>query len=159
MSVQKVVKLAETCEKKGFDDESFELVRLARELNVTAAPKDSDVEIASWPDFLTWFQSNRGQALTYVFIDTYGEESQEAQQIKQLVDEANAHEAALHEFYMNLRNKSREATPPPVAAPPPPVEPAAEAPAAEEPAAEEEELDLEGLEGLGTETEEEEEEE
>jgi len=121
MNILNMLRTAERLEAKGFDTEAFRFVQLIREANIAstfsqkileAAPKESEVEITSWPDFLSWFQTNRGQNLVYVFIDTYGAESPEAQQIASLVEESNKHESALHQFYMDLRNKAKAASEP-----------------------------------------------
>jgi hypothetical protein len=106
MNTDKLYKLAAALESSGCHDESAIVARLIREVN--AAPsKDSDVEISSWPDFLGWWNNNRGQALSYIFIDTYGENSEEAQEVIKLIQESNALEEHLHKFYMKLRSKAQ----------------------------------------------------
>ncbi len=115
--LSKISKLAVELEARGFDAESFKLAQVARD--ITAAPvKESDVEVTSWLDFLNWFNSNRGQALAYIFVDTYGENSPEAQTIAQLLEESNKLEADLHAFYMTLRNKAMQPAGGQVVAPP-----------------------------------------
>lgn len=106
MNTDKLYKLAAALEAADCHEESAVIARLIREVN--AAPsKDSDVEISSWPDFLDWWNNNRGQALSYIFIDTYGEHSEEAQEVIKLIQESNALEEHLHSFYMKLRQKAQ----------------------------------------------------
>jgi geranylgeranyl pyrophosphate synthase len=116
MNIDKLYKLAIALEAQEMHDESVKIGRLIREIN--AAPsKDSDVEISSWPDFLGWWNNNRGQALSYIFIDTYGENSEEAQEVIKLIQESNALEEHLHKFYMQLRQKAQQSAAPGPAAP------------------------------------------
>jgi hypothetical protein len=106
--MNKLLKLAVELEDKGFHEYSAKIPQLIREINA-ASSKESEVEISSWPDFLGWWNSNRGQSLSYIFIDTYGEDSEEAKEVQKLIDEANALEQHLHAFYMSLRNKAQAA--------------------------------------------------
>lgn len=103
--MHKLLKLAVELEDQGFHEYSAKIPQLIREINA-AASKESEVEISSWPDFLGWWNSNRGQSLSYIFVDTYGEDSEEAQEVQKLIDESNALEQHLHAFYMSLRNKA-----------------------------------------------------
>lgn len=112
----KFLKLAVALEAEGYHEESGKIPSLIRELTA-AASKDSDVEISSWPDFLGWWNNNRGQALSYIFIDTYGEDSEEAQEVQNLIQESNALEQHLHAFYMSLRKKAQSANAPAAPAP------------------------------------------
>jgi hypothetical protein len=121
---EKLLKLAGLLEAQGFYEESGKIPGLIRELTA-AASKDSDVEISSWPDFLGWWNNNRGQSLSYIFIDTYGEDSEEAQEVQQLIQESNALEQHLHAFYMSLRKKA-QATNAPASPAPAPTAPAVE---------------------------------
>lgn len=103
---EKLLKLAIALEAKGYHTESGKIPQLIREINA-ASNKDSDVEISSWPDFLGWWNNNRGQALSYIFIDTYGDDSEEAHEVQKLIQESNALEQHLHTFYMSLRKKAQ----------------------------------------------------
>jgi hypothetical protein len=105
--IDKLQKLAIAFEAEGRHDESFKITALVRELNA-ANSKDSDIEISSWADFLGWWNNNRGQALSYVFIDTYGDSSEEAHEVTKLIQESNALEEHLHSFYMKLRRKAQQ---------------------------------------------------
>ena len=128
---EKLLKLAIALEAKGYHAESAKIPQLIREINA-ASNKDSDVEISSWPDFLGWWNNNRGQALSYIFIDTYGDDSEEAHEVQKLIQESNALEQHLHSFYMSLRKKAQA-----------PAAGAPAAPAPEAPAADSELSDLE----------------
>src|SRR5690606_13991911 len=101
-------------ESAGLHAEATKIPKIIREINA-ASSKDSDLEISSWPDFLGWWNNNRGQALSYIFIDTYGEGSEEAKEVQKLIQESNALEEHLHGFYMRLRKKAQgeAATPAP----------------------------------------------
>ena len=116
--ISKLLKLAVALEEQGFYEHSEKIPQLNREINA-ANSKESEVEISSWADFLGWWNSNRGQALSFIFIDTYGEDSEEAQEVQKLIEEANALEQHLHSFYMSLRKKAQAAQQAPAAAPAP----------------------------------------
>lgn len=114
--IDKLLKLAVAFEAKDLHEESVKIAALIREINA-ANSKDSDVEISSWPDFLNWWNNNRGQALSYIFIDTYGDNSEEAQEVIKLIQESNALEEHLHGFYMKLRRKAQQQAVPGATAP------------------------------------------
>lgn len=113
--IDKLYKLAQRFEAQELHEESAQVAKIIREINA-ASSKDSDVEISSWPDFLGWWNNNRGQALSYIFIDTYGEHSEEAQEVAKLIEESNQLESHLHDFYMQLRKKAQQAAAPSPAA-------------------------------------------
>jgi hypothetical protein len=69
-----------------------------------ATNKADQIEIESWPDFLNWWNNNRGQNLVYIFIDTYGPGSDQVKMVKKLVSGAERHERELHDFYSKLRD-------------------------------------------------------
>tara|TARA_R100000656_G_scaffold104176_1_gene76183 strand:+ start:223316 stop:223801 length:486 start_codon:yes stop_codon:yes gene_type:complete len=108
--LSQIARLAET---RNLDDVSTRLASLQREINcnrsVTAA-KGDQIEIESWPDFLNWWNNNRGQNLTYIFMDTYGGDSEQVTMVKKLVRDAEKHEKDLHEFYLRLRDLASQQT-------------------------------------------------
>lgn len=80
---------------------TLKIARLIREVN---AAKE-DVEIESWSDFESWWTNNRSQSLVFTFVDIYGEDSPEVQQVRELVEMSETLETKLHGFYMELRKK------------------------------------------------------
>lgn len=120
----KLKRLAVALEKAERHDEAAKVAELIREVNA-AKSSESDVEISSWVEFLGWWTENRGQSLSYVFIDTYGEDSPEAKAVAQLIKESNDHEKNLHNFYLDLRRKAQSQGQP-AATPAAPEAPAAE---------------------------------
>lgn len=110
--IQKIQKLAASAERRNQDKLAFRLVAVAREVSASSsrilkAAKGEEIEVESWPDFLSWWNNNRGQNLVYIFIDTYGDDSEQVSKVRSLVDEASAHEKTLHEFYMWLRSSGQ----------------------------------------------------
>jgi len=103
----KLLKLGVILEEKGKEDLSLRLSRVVREINAAPA-KSEGIEISNWGDFLSWWGNNRGQNLKFIFIDTFGENSDEAKKVSELLAEADTHEANLHSFYMFLRNKAKK---------------------------------------------------
>jgi len=106
---EKLLRLASESEKRGFDDISSKIASILREtrahgLLLRLAAKSDQIEIDSWPDFLSWWNNNRGQNLSYIFVDTYGANSEQVKLVKRLVKDADKHEKDLHEFYMKLRD-------------------------------------------------------
>ena len=104
-----LMKLASECERRGQDDLSYSATAIAREVRANLqrqrhAAKGDQIEIESWPDFLNWWNNNRGQNLAYIFIDTYGADSEQVKMVKKLISSAEKHERELHEFYMKLRD-------------------------------------------------------
>lgn len=105
--IQILQKLGELFESRGLHDLSYRIPHVIREIN--AAPtQETGVEISDWNSFLKWWGENRGQGLKYVFVDTFGEGSEEVQKVEELVDQAEQHEKALHDFYMMLRAKAQQ---------------------------------------------------
>lgn len=108
--LSKLAKLAIEAEKRNLDDVSFRACAAMREATAAAARqhlaanKGDQIEIESWPDFLNWWNNNRGQNLIYIFIDTYGPGSEQVKMVKKLVNAAERHERELHEFYSKLRD-------------------------------------------------------
>jgi hypothetical protein len=102
---QKLLKLGMELENN--KDYSLRISKVLREINAAPAKADG-IEISSWQDFLTWWGNNRGQNLKYIFIDTFGGDSEEAKKVSELLKEADKHEANLHAFYMFLRNKAKQ---------------------------------------------------
>lgn len=135
-------KLGELFEAKGLHDLSYRIPNIIREIN--AAPtQETGVEISDWNSFLKWWGENRGQGLKYVFVDTFGEGSEEVRQVEELVDEAEQHEQALHDFYMLLRAKAHEQQNPVASEPELHPEPGAPEESEEEEEASEDESDEE----------------
>lgn len=102
-----IMRLAAYAERRGRDDVSAQLTRVLREVNAEvqrAAAKESNIEVESWPDFLNWWNNNRGQNLIYIFMDQYGGDSEQVRLVKKLVRDAEKHEKDLHEFYRTLRD-------------------------------------------------------
>lgn len=100
-------KLAAVSERRGLDDVSASIARTIREMRASAireAAKESNIEVESWPDFLNWWNNNRGQNLIYIFMDQYGADSEQVRLVKKLVRDAEKHEKDLHEFYRTLRD-------------------------------------------------------
>lgn len=109
----KLARLAEESERRRLDDISFKAGAAMREARASAqrklhAAKGDQIEIESWPDFLNWWNNNRGQNLTYIFIDTYGANSEQVKMVKKLVNSAEKHERELHQFYMKLRDMASQ---------------------------------------------------
>jgi len=102
----KLAKLGQKLEDKN-GDLSLRVSRVLREINAAPA-KAEGIEITDWNSFLTWWGNNRGQNLKYIFIDTFGSDSDEAKKVTDLLKEADRHEANLHAFYMFLRNKAKQ---------------------------------------------------
>lgn len=103
---QKLMRLAALAERRGLDDTSVAIAKVIREIRAGVArlaAKDSNIEVESWPDFLNWWNNNRGQNLTYIFMDQYGADSEQVRLVKKLVRAAEQHEKDLHEFYLKLR--------------------------------------------------------
>ena len=106
----KLAQLAIEAERRNLDDVSFRAGVAMREAVAAAARqrlaanKGDQIEIESWPDFLNWWNNNRGQNLIYIFIDTYGPGSEQVKMVKKLVNAAERHERELHEFYSKLRD-------------------------------------------------------
>jgi len=102
-----LMRLAALAERRGLDGVSATLTRTIREhraeIQRTAA-KESNIEVESWPDFLNWWNNNRGQNLIYIFMDQYGADSEQVRLVKKLVRDAEKHEKDLHEFYRTLRD-------------------------------------------------------
>lgn len=105
--IQKLQKLGALLEAKDLHEFSGRIPHFIREINAAPA-RESGVEISDWNSFLDWWGKNRGQNLKYVFIDTFGEKSEEVQQVSDLITAADKHEADLHAFYMLLRSKAKE---------------------------------------------------
>jgi len=106
---EKLLLLATEAERRGLDNVSADIASLFREasahsLRLRIAAKSDQIEIDSWPDFLGWWNNNRGQNLSYIFVDTYGPNSEQVRLVKKLVKDAEKHEKDLHEFYMKLRD-------------------------------------------------------
>lgn len=102
-----LMRLAAAAERRGLDGVSANLARAIRELhaqNTRTAAKESNIEVESWPDFLNWWNNNRGQNLIYIFMDQYGADSEQVRLVKRLVRDAEKHEKDLHEFYRKLRD-------------------------------------------------------
>jgi hypothetical protein len=100
-------KLAAVSERRGLDDVSANIARAIREHRaglIREAAKESNIEVESWPDFLNWWNNNRGQNLIYIFMDQYGADSEQVRLVKKLVRDAEKHEKDLHEFYRTLRD-------------------------------------------------------
>lgn len=107
MTINKLKKLGLLLEQAELFNLSVKIPRLIREIN--AAPtRETGVEISDWGSFLDWWGKNRSQGLVYVFTDAFGEGSEEVQQVKELIDEAEEHERKLNDFYMMLRRKAQE---------------------------------------------------
>lgn len=111
--LSKLAKLAVEAERRGLSEISFKTgvsmrETLAAEARKLHAAKGDQIEIESWPDFLNWWNNNRGQNLTYIFIDTYGANSEQVKMVKKLVNSAEKHERELHEFYMKLRDMASQ---------------------------------------------------
>jgi len=105
----KLARLAIEAERRNLDGISFRAGVAMREATASAsrqllATKGDQIEIESWPDFLNWWNNNRGQNLVYIFIDTYGPGSEQVKMVKKLVNSAEKHERELHEFYSKLRD-------------------------------------------------------
>lgn len=119
---EKLLHLAAQAERRNLDGVSARLASALRELNAAslleaASSKESKIEIESWPDFLNWWNNNRGQNLVYIFMDSYGHNAEQVQLVKKLVNAADKHEKDLHEFYMKLRDMSQVPRAPGAAAP------------------------------------------
>lgn len=100
-------KLAAVSERRGLDNVSAGIAKTLRELSAGSlreAAKESNIEVESWPDFLNWWNNNRGQNLIYIFMDQYGADSEQVRLVKKLVRDAEKHEKDLHEFYRTLRD-------------------------------------------------------
>lgn len=110
----KLARLACEAERRNLDQVSFRAGAAMREARAAAtrqhlaANKADQIEIESWPDFLNWWNNNRGQNLIYIFIDTYGPNSEQVKMVKKLVSAAERHERDLHEFYSKLRDLASE---------------------------------------------------
>lgn len=106
-TVPSLMKLAALAERRGLDTVSANIARTIRELRADeqrTAAKESNIEVESWPDFLNWWNNNRGQNLIYIFMDQYGPDSEQVRLVKRLVRDAEKHEKDLHEFYRTLRD-------------------------------------------------------
>ena len=106
-------RLAVEAEARNLDGISYKVHAAMREARCAAArqrlaAKGDQIEIESWPDFLNWWNNNRGQNLTYIFIDTYGANSEQVKMVKKLVNSAEKHERELHQFYMKLRDMASQ---------------------------------------------------
>jgi len=102
-----LMRLAALAERRGLDSVSANLTRTIREHRAETqrtAAKESNIEVESWPDFLNWWNNNRGQNLIYIFMDQYGADSEQVRLVKKLVRDAEKHEKDLHEFYRTLRD-------------------------------------------------------
>ncbi len=102
-----LMKMAAVAERRGLDSVSAGITRALRELRASSireAAKESNIEVESWPDFLNWWNNNRGQNLIYIFMDQYGPDSEQVRLVKKLVRDAEKHEKDLHEFYRTLRD-------------------------------------------------------
>jgi len=103
-------KLAAEAERRGLDDISYRIGSSLREIEaeetirLAASKSESNIEVESWPDFLNWWNNNRGQNLIYIFMDSYGPDSEQVRLVKKLVRDAEKHEKDLHEFYRTLRD-------------------------------------------------------
>lgn len=112
--LSKLAHIAIEAERRNLDHVSFKAGVAMREARASvarrrlAANKSDQIEIESWPDFLNWWNNNRGQNLTYIFIDTYGANSDQVKMVKKLVNAAERHEKELHEFYSKLRDMASE---------------------------------------------------
>lgn len=109
----KLAKLARAVESRNLDEVSYQIGIAMREAQASAtyklvAAKGDQIEIESWPDFLNWWNNNRGQNLTYIFIDTYGANSEQVRLVKKLVSAAEKHERDLHGFYTKLRDMASQ---------------------------------------------------
>jgi len=101
--------LAAEAERRGQDAISYRIGAFLREVHANetirlAAKSESNIEVESWPDFLNWWNNNRGQNLIYIFMDSYGHDSEQVKLVKKLVRDAEKHEKDLHEFYRTLRD-------------------------------------------------------
>lgn len=96
-------RLARLAETRNLDSVSAKLAAAMREVTA-ASSKDSQIEIESWPDFLNWWNNNRGQNLIYIFQDTYGNDAEQVTMVRKLVRDSEKHEKDLHDFYMRLRD-------------------------------------------------------
>jgi hypothetical protein len=102
-----LMRLAAVAERRGLDGVSAKVAQAIRELHAQdtrTAAKESNIEVESWPDFLNWWNNNRGQNLIYIFMDQYGADSEQVKLVKRLVRDAEKHEKDLHEFYRKLRD-------------------------------------------------------
>ena len=103
----RLMRLAAAAEKRNLDEVSAQIGQAIREVRASyarLAAKDSNIEVESWPDFLNWWNNNRGQNLVYIFQDSYGPDSEQVRLVKKLVRDAEKHEKDLHEFYRTLRD-------------------------------------------------------
>lgn len=103
----RLMQLAAAAEKRNLDGVSASLGRAIREVRASfarLAAKESNIEVESWPDFLNWWNNNRGQNLVYIFQDSYGPDSEQVKMVKKLTRDAEKHEKDLHEFYRALRD-------------------------------------------------------
>jgi len=103
----RLMRLAAAAERRNLDDVSAHIGRAIREIRANdarLAAKESNIEVESWPDFLNWWNNNRGQNLVYIFQDSYGPNSEQVRLVKKLVRDAEKHEKDLHEFYRKLRD-------------------------------------------------------
>jgi hypothetical protein len=142
----KLLRLAAQAESRNLDGVSARIAAAIRELNAAslreaASSKESKIEIESWPDFLNWWNNNRGQNLVYIFMDSYGHGAEQVQMVKKLVNAAEKHEKDLHEFYMKLRDMTQAPGAPGGAPAAPGADAAPAAPAADEPALDDAGLD------------------
>lgn len=99
--------IASGAERRNLDGVSSKLAKVIREVQARSsrlAAKDSTIEVESWPDFLNWWNNNRGQNLVYIFQDSYGQNSEQVSLVKKLVRDADKHEKDLHELYGKLRD-------------------------------------------------------
>lgn len=102
-----LMRVAAGAEKRNLDSVSARIGSVIREVRAASsrvAGKDSTIEVESWPDFLNWWNNNRGQNLVYIFQDSYGKNSEQVSLVKKLVRDADKHEKDLHELYGKLRD-------------------------------------------------------
>lgn len=105
----RLMKIAAAAELRGLDGISARIAHALREMTAASsrlAGKESNIEVESWPDFLNWWNNNRGQNLVYIFMDTYGTDSKQVALVKKMVRDAEKHEKDLHEFYRTLRDQA-----------------------------------------------------
>lgn len=124
--LQKLRLVARHAEKLGEHDIAFQVTRVAR---AVVAAANTEVVLDSWPEFESWFLKNRSQGLEFVFADKYGEDAEETQAIKQLLEGYDLLERQLNELYQKMHVSAGLGT---KAEPEEAEEPEAEEPAAEE---------------------------
>lgn len=109
--VDRLKHIASDAERRNLDGVSAKIAGVIREVSARStrlAAKDSTIEVESWPDFLNWWNNNRGQNLVYIFQDSYGNNTEQVRLVKKLVRDAEKHEKDLHELYNKLRDMASQ---------------------------------------------------